>query len=97
MPIHAGLKDHTTPGPAPHQLNKLLRTEVIDASPFQKPSLRVEHAEDAVAFVVVDANEAGPLLYDRLCSHPTFYTLDFMRLRGPAYPHIKQPSAFHVA
>ena len=55
------------------------------------------HAEDTVAFVVVDADEARLFFPHRLCSHHTIYTLDFMRLRRPCRPYIKQPSAFHVA
>jgi len=75
---HAGFKDYPAPGPSLHQRNKLLRPELIDASPFQNPSLLIKHTQDAVTFVVVDAIEAGRLLYDRLCFledilHPRFY------------------------
>ena len=75
---HAGFKDYPAPGPSLHQRNKLLRPELIDASPFQNPSLHIKHTQDAVTFVVVDAIEAGRLLYDRLCFledilHPRFY------------------------
>ena len=46
------------PGASPHQRYKLLRAEVIDAPPFQNHSLRLEHTEDTVALVIVDADEA---------------------------------------
>jgi hypothetical protein len=65
--VHAGLKDYPTPGPSSHQRNKLLRAEVIDASSFQNHSLCVEHTEDTVAFVIVDADEARLLFQNRLC------------------------------
>jgi hypothetical protein len=32
-----------------------------------------------------------------LCSHPTIYPLDFMRLRKLSLPQIKLLSGFHVA
>jgi hypothetical protein len=75
--VHAGLKDYPTPGPSSHQRNKLLRAEVIDASSFQNHSLCVEHTEDTVAFVIVDADEARLLFQDRLSSHHTIYTPRF--------------------
>ena len=34
---------------------------MIDASSFSTPSLRLEYAEDAVAFLAIDADETGPL------------------------------------
>jgi hypothetical protein len=44
---------------------------------FQNRSLGVEHTEDAVAFVIVDADEARLLFHDRWCSHHTIYSPRF--------------------
>ena len=62
---------------------------MIDASPFHDLSLRVKHAEDAVAFVIVDADEARRRFHDRLCSHDTIYTPRFYAARQTTLLQIK--------
>ena len=85
------LRTTPTSSPSPHQLHKLLRAEMIDASSFSTPYLRLEYAEDAVAFLAIDADETGPPPYGRLCSHPIFCTPRFY-----AAPPTTSP-ANHVA